>query len=158
MSERHYYRLRRTIPLVLLVLAMAPLIGSGQQSEFPKVLSASVPFYPRIPQHGHIEGTVRLRVLTDGARVSHVQVESGPPMLAQAAQENVKTWRFEAHSRTTFEVTFRYQLLRVRCDATCKKCESAERPSTLLKLPREVEVNAEEAVVCGPGAERKQQD
>ena len=154
MSKCHDHRFRMTIPLVLLILAMAPLIGSAQQTELPKVLSASVPFYPQVPRHGHIEGTVRLRVFTDGARVAHVQVESGPPMLAQAAQENVKTWRFDAHNRTTFEVTFRYQLLRTTCDATCKRCESAERPSILLKLPREVEVNAEEAVVCG--REKKQ--
>lgn len=158
MNEWHDHRLRMTIPLVLSILAMAPLIGSGQQSDLPEVLSASVPFYPRIPQHGHIEGIVRLRVFTDGARVSRVQVESGPPMLAQAAQENVKTWRFEAHSRTTFEVTFRYQLLRTTCDADCKKCGSAERPSMLLKLPSEVEVNAEEALVCVRGAEKKQPD
>jgi len=78
-------------------------------------------------------------------------------MLAQAAQENVKTWRFDAHSRTTFEVTFRYRLLPTTCDSGCKKCESTERPSILLKLPSEVEVHAEEAVVCGPSAEKKQQ-
>lgn len=74
MNEWHDHRLRMTIPLVLSILAMAPLIGSGQQSDLPEVLSASVPFYPRIPQHGHIEGIVRLRVSTDGARVSRVQV------------------------------------------------------------------------------------
>ena len=136
---------------------MAPLVGSGQQSDLPEVLSASVPFYPRIPQHGYIDGTVRLRVITDGAGVASVQVESGPPMLAQAAQENVKTWRFAAHSRTSFEVTFRYQLLRTICDASCKKCVSAERPSIVLRLPREVEVNAEEAVVCSPRAEKERQ-
>ena len=40
------------------------------------------------------------------------EVESGQPMLAQAAQKNVKTWQFEQHSPTTFEVTFRYRLLK----------------------------------------------
>lgn len=157
MSKSHGPRSRVTVPLVLSIFAMAPLIGSAQQTDLPKVVSASVPFYPQIPRHGHIEGVVRLRVLTDGARVANAQIESGQPMLAQAAQENVKTWRFETHDRTSFEVTFRYQLLQTTCDATCKKCESAERPSILLKLPGEVEVNAEEAVVCSASAAKKQQ-
>jgi TonB family protein len=156
MTECHDYRLRITVAAVL-IWVMAPLIGLGQQSNAPRVLSASVPFYPRAPQHAHVEGTVRLRVSTDGARVANVQIESGQPMLAQAALENVKTWRFDAHSRTSFAVTFRYQLLTTTCDADCKKCDSAERPSILLKLPREVEVNAEEAVVCVSRAEKKQQ-
>jgi len=156
MTKCHDYRLRITVAAVL-IWVMAPLIGLGQQSNAPRVLSASVPFYPRTPQHAHVEGTVRLRVSTDGARVANVQIESGQPMLAQAALENVKTWRFDAHSRTSFAVTFRYQLLTTTCDADCKKCDSAERPSIVLKLPHEVEVNAEEAVVCSAGAEKERQ-
>ena len=156
MTKCHDYRLRITVAAVL-IWVMGPLIGLGQENNAPRVLSASVPFYPRTPQHAHVEGTVRLRVSTDGARVANVQIESGQPMLAQAALENVKTWRFDAHSRTSFAVTFRYQLLTTTCDADCKKCDSAERPSIVLKLPHEVEVNAEEAVVCSAGAEKERQ-
>jgi len=158
MTECQHYRLRSTRALLLPILVMVPLAVAGQQSDLPKVLSASVPFYPRIPQSAHIDGTVRLRVLTDGSAVVHVEVESGPPMLAQAAQENVKTWRFEVHNRTSFPVTFRFQLLKTTCSANCKKCESAESPSILLKLPREVEVNAEEVVICDPRVKNKQQN
>ena len=157
MTESQCSRLQMTVGLLLSILVMVPVGVEGQESALPKVLSASVPFYPRVPQSGHIDGTVRLRVLTDGAGVVHVNVESGPPMLAQAAQENIKTWRFETHIRTSFPVTFRYQLLKTKCTANCK-CESAETPSIVLKLPREVEVSAEEIVVCDPRLKNNQQN
>jgi TonB family protein len=125
----------------------------GQQKPVPSVVSASVPLYPRITQQAHIEGVVRLRISTDGNRVASVEVESGQPMLAQAAQENVKTWQFEQHSPTTFEVTFRYKLLPSKCDAKCN-CDSAEKPSVLLQLPTDVEVNAKELMVCDSDSAR----
>jgi TonB family protein len=126
---------------------MGAIMAIGQQKPLPSVISASVPFYPRIPQQAHIDGVVRLRISTDGNRVASVEVESGPPMLAQAAKENVKTWQFEPHSPTTFEATFRYRLLPSKCDAECN-CDSTEKPSVLLQLPTEVEVNAKELKVC----------
>jgi hypothetical protein len=72
MKECRDCRLRTTVSLVLSMLAMAPLAGSGQQSDLPTVVGASVPLYPQIPQAAHIEGTVQLRVFTDGARVERV--------------------------------------------------------------------------------------
>ncbi len=122
-------------------------MGVAQQKPLPVVISASVPLYPRIAQQAHIEGIVRLRISTDGNRVALVEVQSGQPMLAQAVQENVKTWQFEQHSPTTIEVAFHYRLLPSKCDAECK-CDSAEKPSVVLRLPTEVEVNAQELMVC----------
>ncbi len=138
---------RTTGTLLLFILGMGAIMAIGQQKPLPSVISASVPFYPRIPQQAHIDGVVRLRISTDGNRVASVEVESGPPMLAQAAKENVKTWQFEPHSPTTFEATFRYRLLPSKCDAECN-CDSTEKPSVLLQLPTEVEVNAKELKVC----------
>lgn len=134
--------------LVLFILAMGAIMATGQQKPLPSVINASVPFYPRVPQQAHIEGVVRLRISTDGHRVASVEVESGQPMLAQAAQENVKTWQFEPHTATTFEATFHYKLLPSKCDAECNNCDSVEKPSVLLHLPNDVEVNAKELMVC----------
>ena len=132
----------------MFVLGIGAIIAVGQQKNpLPSVLSASVPFYPRTPQIAHIEGVVHLRISTDGNRVASVQVLSGQPMLAQAAQDNVKTWEFETHHPTTFEATFRYRLLPSKCDAECK-CDGVERPSVLLQLPTDVEVSARELMVC----------
>lgn len=146
---RYGLHLRTTRALVLLfIMGMGALLAVGQQKPLPSVVSASVPFYPRITQQAHIDGIVRLRISTDGNRVASVEVESGQPMLAQAAQENVKTWHFEPHSPTTFETTFRYKLLPSKCDAECNSCASVEKPSVLLQLPTNVEVNAKELMVC----------
>ncbi|PYT57551.1 MAG: hypothetical protein DMG35_20075 [Acidobacteria bacterium] len=149
----HGLRLRTIGVLVLFILAMGAIMAIGQQKPLPSVISASVPFYPRITQQAHIDGVVRLRISTDGHRVASAEVESGQPMLAQAAQENVKTWQFEQHSPTTFEATFRYRLLPSKCDAECN-CDSAEKPSVLLQLPTDVEVNAKELMVCDSASNR----
>lgn len=147
-TMRHGLYLLTTGALVLFIVGMGAIMAIGQQKPLPSVINASVPFYPRVPQQAHIEGVVRLRISTDGNRVRSVEVESGQPMLAQAAQENVKTWQFEPHTATTFETTFHYKLLPSKCDAECNNCDSVEKPSMLLQLPGDVEVNAKELMVC----------
>ena len=83
-----------------------------------------------------------------------MEIQSGQPMLAQAAQDNVKTWQFEKHPPTTFEATFHYRLLASKCDSACN-CDSAERPSVLLHLPTDVEISAKELMVCDSGVKSK---
>ena len=128
--------------------------AAQSKSPLPTVVSASVPFYPRIVQVAHIEGVVRLRVSTDGTRPSSIEIESGQPMLAQAAKRNVETWRFEQHRPTSFDATFRYKLLPSRCDTECD-CDSAEKPSVILRLPAEVEVSATEILICSSAVKSK---
>lgn len=146
MNNAHHGLQGRTAG-VLVLFILGAMMAVGQQKPLPSVISASVPLYPRTPQMAHIEGTVRLRISTDGNRVASSEVQSGQPILAKAAQDNVKTWEFEQHSPTTFEATFRYKLLPSKCDAECN-CDSVEKPSVLLKLPSDVEVNAKELMVC----------
>jgi TonB family protein len=154
-TTRHGLYVQTTGALILFLLGMGAIMAFGQQKgPLPAVLGASVPFYPRLPQAAHIEGVVRLLISTDGNRVASVEVQSGQPMLAQAAQDNVKTWQFEPHSPTTFEATFRYRLLASRCDAKCN-CHNIEKPSVLLQLPGDVEVNAEELMVCDSASRPK---
>ena len=152
---RHGLQIRTTGALVLFILGLGAIMTVGEQKEpLPSVVSVSVPLYPRTPQMAHIEGVVHLRISTDGNRVASVEVQSGQPMLAKAAQDNVKTWEFEQHSPTTFEATFRYKLLPSKCDAECN-CDSVGKPSVLLQLPREVEVNAKELMVCDSASRPK---
>jgi len=129
--------------------ATSETIAQKRQT-LPSVASASVPLYPRVIRAARIQGDVMLRLSTDGERVSAVEVESGPPMLAQAAKENVKTWQFEPHTPTSFEVTFRYKLLLPsKCDSECN-CDSAEKESVLLQLPTNVDVSAKVPMICDP--------
>jgi hypothetical protein len=46
---------------------------------------------------------------TDGEAVLDVVSESGHPLLRTATQENVRTWKFVAHTPGTFHVVFRYK-------------------------------------------------
>jgi hypothetical protein len=136
--------------LVLFALGLGANMSTAQQAkeQLPRVASAGVPLYPRTPRIAHIDGVVRLRLSTDGKRVSAIEVESGQPMLAKAAQENVKTWEFEEHSPTTFEVTFRYKILpQSECDI--------DNGTVLLRLPTEVEVSAKGVQTCDPAVESK---
>jgi hypothetical protein len=71
-------------------------------------------------------------------------------MLVQAAKDNVKTWQFEPHTPTSFEVTFHYKLLLPsKCDSECN-CDSTEKESVLLELPTKVEVSSKAPVICDP--------
>jgi protein TonB len=56
------------------------------------------PQYPSEAGRERIEGTVVLLAVigTDGA-VKDVQLESGPPLLAQAAIDAVKQWRYKPY-------------------------------------------------------------
>jgi hypothetical protein len=105
-------------------------------------------------QLAHISGEVLLRVSTDGTHVSSVSLESGPPMLAAAAEENVKTWQFEKHKPVQFETTFHYSTSVGGCDANCN-CDSAGHDTVLLNLPSDVEIIGKLIPTCDPSAVRK---
>ena len=130
-------------------------VAQQAKTVMPTVASASVPLYPRVIRAARIQGDVVLRVSTDGQRVSAIEDKSGPPMLAEAAKYSVKTWQFEPHTPTSFEVTFHYKLLLpTKCDSECN-CDSEEKESVLLHLPTEAEVSAETLMICDPAVEIK---
>jgi hypothetical protein len=153
----NYLRIIRPSKIAAAALASIALISGvkasarGAQSEkpLPVVASASVPFYPRVAQLAHIEGTVQLRVVTDGTRASSIVVVSGPAMLAHSAEENIKTWVFEQHPPVTFEATFQYVLLASKCDPGCR-CDDADHPTVELHLPSRVDVSAKTVMTCDP--------
>lgn len=49
-----------------------------------------------------------MRVTTDGHAVIDVKVISGPQILAQPAESNVRSWKFADHQPTTLTVTYVY--------------------------------------------------
>jgi hypothetical protein len=56
-----------------------------------------------------LQGTVILRITTDGHIVSDVKLTSGHPVLAPDAMKNVRTWKFADHAPTTFAVKYSYE-------------------------------------------------
>jgi TonB family protein len=148
----NYSGKRMRIALVLFTFVTGAWTCAAQsqpQKDLPIVTSANVPFYPRVAQAAHIEGVVQLRITTDGKQASSVDIESGPVMLGRAAQENVKTWRFEQHTPTTFESTFHYVLLPTQCDSKCN-CDDGGNGTVELNLPSRVEVRAKTVMICDP--------
>jgi hypothetical protein len=117
--------------------------AAPSQEPLPTVTNATVPLYPRTADLAHIEGIVWLQVSTDGVRVSNVKIEGGPPMLAKAAADNVKTWEFSQHKPTTFKVKFTYRIL---ADSGCYVDNSV----VMLRLPSEVEVSTKGVHTCDP--------
>ncbi len=61
-----------------------------------RILHRVDPFYPNQGRRQHIEGAVVMDVLVgEDGRVRQVQVTSGPPILAKAASDAVKQWKYE---------------------------------------------------------------
>ncbi len=136
------------VALAVLTLGLGASMSTAQQSSesLPVVVTASVPFYPPAARVAHIEGTVRLRIATDGKMVSAITVQSGPPMLATAAEENVRTWHFKEHKSSTFDATFQYKLLsESECDM--------DNGLVTLHLPTDVQVTAKAWQTCDPAVE-----
>jgi hypothetical protein len=139
----------RVAMMFLVALSPAARVCDAQSSQepLPTVTSAAVPLYPRTADLAHIEGVVWLQVSTDGKRVSDVKVESGPPLLANAAADNVRTWEFGQHQPTTFKVRFNYRFLP---ESGCYVDNSV----VMLRLPAEIEVSTKRVHTCDPVEQR----
>jgi len=67
--------------------------------------------YPRFAIDAGIEGTVKLRVSTNGHSATEIDAKQGNPFLVRAAVSNLHTWRFADHMPRTFNVIYSYRLL-----------------------------------------------
>ena len=83
-------------PLVGTILLLIATVALGQRTPEPYLKSAGLPQYPPIARLAQIQGEVKVEFVLnlDGEPVSVIAV-SGHPMLRAAAEQNVKTWRFE---------------------------------------------------------------
>ena len=149
---------RFALAAILLAVGGGLLGFPAQQKKepLPKVLSALAPLYPRIAAAARIQGVVTLRVSTDGKHVVAFDAESGPALLVQTTKGNIKTWEFEQHKPTSFEIKFRYRLTNYHCDSGCN-CTSDEKESVLLQLPDSVELIATTQMECDPAVTTEKQ-
>jgi TonB family protein len=75
----------------------------------PTVTSFECPKYPPEAKAARLQGMVRLQITTDGHGITDVKV-SGHPLIAPAASQNVRTWKFTDHPPITLNVTYSYVL------------------------------------------------
>jgi periplasmic protein TonB len=85
-----------TAPHVHLVPATKPTISSGVMQG--RKLSGTDPRYPAIAIAAHVQGTVVLKAtISKAGSIENLRFVSGPPMLEQAAEDAVRTWRFRPY-------------------------------------------------------------
>lgn len=94
--------------------------------------------YPSLAWEAQIQGQVRMRVTTDAYCVAKITTDSSEPLLAEAAEADVRSWWFDYHQPGTFNLTFNYRLL--------------EPTVSFLEKPGVVEVSTPPPTL-GPGPE-----
>ncbi len=97
------------LPLVALILFPVLLLGQESTSQ-RKVVNRTLPEYPLLARTIKLSGVVKVAVLVspDGS-VKSLDLRGGHPLLAQAALDAVRRWKWEpgAHeSHETVEVKF----------------------------------------------------
>jgi len=116
--------------LFLAIVSYGSLALSQRSGSLPDVIGADVPLYPPIARAAKVQGTVVLTVVVDGGKVQSTKVMSGPPLLSEAAESNLKTWKLVPMAAQTFAVSFHYKL--------SDRCKG--RPSVIADFPTGVTV------------------
>jgi protein TonB len=76
------------------------------------VISRVQPLYPQIAVINRIQGTVHLNALiTAGGKLEELHVLSGHPMLAQAAIDAVRQWRFRPYVLNGFPIEVQTEVI-----------------------------------------------
>lgn len=88
----------------------SPSLGFAQQELTRKVKSKIVPSYPELAKKMSLGGTVKLVVVVaPNGSLKDARVLGGHPVLANAAMDAIKKWKFEpASAESTGTVEFRF--------------------------------------------------
>ncbi|HEY6769934.1 MAG TPA: energy transducer TonB [Candidatus Sulfotelmatobacter sp.] len=92
--------------VLLSALVTVPLCGQASQSQSEELVRRAKnkvqPFYPDLARKMNIAGTVRVEVVVlPNGTVKGARVMGGHPLLANAALDAAKKWRFEPASVET---------------------------------------------------------
>lgn len=115
--------------------------------QLPRVVSLDVPFYPPLARAAHVEGTVIVKVITNGEGVVTREVVSGHPILVDAAEENIRTWTFQPHTPASFTTTFEFRLAPDTAPDYQELIRRFPDASVRLVLPGRVEITTAAAPV-----------
>jgi TonB family protein len=110
---------RRTAPAVLAVLTLAVTLGTihvgAQQAQSEEIVRRAKtrvdPGYPELAKKMHITGTVKIEVVVaPNGSVKEARVVGGHPVLAGAALDAAKKWRFEpATAEASGVIDFKFE-------------------------------------------------
>jgi TonB family protein len=92
--------------ILLSILTFGPSHAPAQDpsASIRKIVTKVMPQYPALARSMKIEGIVRANVLVaPNGKVTSVEVKGGHPLLAQAAQDALRQWKWEATAHETHE-------------------------------------------------------
>ncbi len=106
--------LTRTLIALLLALAFVACIAVPSSAfaaeESRKIKQQTQPVYPELARNMHLQGSVKLEVvITPQGSVRSVKVLGGHPVLADAAEKAVKSWKYDAGQEETRTVTIDFK-------------------------------------------------
>ena len=124
--------------LALIAVLFAAVFLSAQSTNvarYPFMVHGDLPLYPAVAKTARVSGVVQVQVTVKNGEVTGTEATSGNPLLASAAIDSIKTWKFDKDISTTFTTTFIYRL---------EKQETAEpsNPKLELELPRVAKITA----------------
>lgn len=91
--------------LFVWVFIGANYVRAQEPAEGRKLLTKVIPQYPGLARSMNIEGIVKADVLVAATgKVQSIEVKGGHPVLAQAAQDALKHWKWEPAAHETHEV------------------------------------------------------
>jgi TonB family protein len=101
------------VGLILLIGCAAGSVPTarGQEQEITRKVKSKVsPVYPELAKRMSISGTVKVQITVDkSGAVKNSKLVGGHPILANAALDAVRKWRYEAAAEeTTGVVEFRF--------------------------------------------------
>jgi TonB family protein len=93
------------LTLACILMSFPHGLLSQEHSDARKILTRVTPQYPNLAHSMHIQGSVKADVLVaaDGA-VKSIEVKGGHPLLAQAAVNAVRGWKWEPAPHETHEM------------------------------------------------------
>lgn len=133
------FRMRKLL-LVVMACCICGCCAFGQtDTALPTVTAFECPKYPKKAQSMHLQGTVKLKVTTDGHRITNIEVLPSHPVLAEEAIKNVRTWTLADHNATSFVATYYYSLEEHYKD----KKDPVTKCSAKMDLPTKVMVSTQ---------------
>ena len=103
------------LAVVVLFAAVSPRYVGAQTSQSEEIVrrakSKVQPFYPDLARKMNITGTVKIEVtVSPNGTVKEARIVGGHPLLANAALDAAKKWRFEpAANESTGVIDFKFE-------------------------------------------------
>lgn len=114
--------------------AMKAATNAAEHQALPA--DASQPIYPPLAQHMNVQGSVVLQAVinTDGV-IQNLQILKGPAILAKAAEQAVREWRFKpivqngqaVESKATITVNFTIKVADNSAETTVAEMQTSDR-------------------------------